>query len=159
MRLFVALFDKDFSFVDYLDHSYTADSVDTLSVAPWQNSPWPVLSIDEMAHQDMLPYLLCTHTHIHGGIRIAFQMSHLENGMIKNLALYKANSVLVRYNLSFFIHFTTMINEKVVPKEITVISKGALVAQASRSVMSRTDKILVFSGQAYTTACSIIIQN
>lgn len=36
--------------------------------------------------------------------------------------------------------------EKIVPKEITV-SKGALMAQASRSVMSKTDKILVFSGQ------------
>lgn len=40
--------------------------------------------------------------------------------------------------------------EKVVPKEV-VISKGALVAQASRSVMSKTDKILVFSGQVALT--------
>lgn len=40
-----------------------------------------------------------------------------------------------------------MTGEKVVPKEITIVSKGALVAQVSRSVMSRTDKILVFSGQ------------
>ncbi|KAL9554474.1 hypothetical protein MBANPS3_002804 [Mucor bainieri] len=39
-------------------------------------------------------------------------------------------------------------SEKVTPKEITIASKGALMAQASRSVMSKTDKILVFSGQS-----------
>ncbi|CAO0798014.1 unnamed protein product [Mucor circinelloides] len=39
-----------------------------------------------------------------------------------------------------------MTSEKVVPKEMIIVSKGALVAQASRSVMCRTDKILVFSG-------------
>lgn len=37
-------------------------------------------------------------------------------------------------------------SEKVVPRDVAIASKGALMAQASRSVMSRADKILVFSG-------------